>query len=325
MCRILVWGLVLLVPLPVAWSQESKKDDAKAMKFAGELSPDDAKDKVTKHPQHVHTVKMKAGQMYQIDLVSKAFDAYLRVEDASGKELAQNDDRGAGTLDSRIYFKVPKDGTYRLIATSFDGKTGPYTLTAKAASGKAVDANAALSAAQSELQKKYLAANAKLNADYVNAKTDDARDKALAAFSKEMESLAGRFAKVAKDYPDENAGKQAAQMAQQVRFMGQSMKSQIMITAGNALRAQYEKAYQDKAKNADELYKKAQSYFAEAAKKHAGNSALANQFKDGLYLLEHLSVGKAAPEIKAEDLDGKEFKLSDYRGKVVVLDFWGNW
>lgn len=73
------------------------------------------------------------------------------------------------------------------------------------------------------------------------------------------------------------------------------------------------------------MYKKAQSYFAEAAKKHAGNSALANQFKDGLYLLEHLSVGKAAPEIKAEDLDGKEFKLSDYRGKVVVLDFWGNW
>ncbi len=31
------------------------------------------------------------------------------------------------------------------------------------------------------------------------------------------------------------------------------------------------------------------------------------------------------PEIEAEDLDGVTFKLSDYRGKVVVLDFWGNW
>ena len=38
-----------------------------------------------------------------------------------------------------------------------------------------------------------------------------------------------------------------------------------------------------------------------------------------------LRVGKVAPEIAAGDLDGKEFKLSDYRGKVVVLDFWGDW
>jgi cytochrome oxidase Cu insertion factor (SCO1/SenC/PrrC family) len=37
------------------------------------------------------------------------------------------------------------------------------------------------------------------------------------------------------------------------------------------------------------------------------------------------AVGKKAPEIKGEDLDGKAFKLSDYRGKVVLLDFWGFW
>jgi hypothetical protein len=37
------------------------------------------------------------------------------------------------------------------------------------------------------------------------------------------------------------------------------------------------------------------------------------------------AVGKPAPEIAGEDLDRKKFKLSDYRGKVVLLDFWGNW
>lgn len=37
------------------------------------------------------------------------------------------------------------------------------------------------------------------------------------------------------------------------------------------------------------------------------------------------SVGEVAPEIQGQEVDGKKFKLSDYRGKVVVLDFWGNW
>jgi cytochrome oxidase Cu insertion factor (SCO1/SenC/PrrC family) len=38
-----------------------------------------------------------------------------------------------------------------------------------------------------------------------------------------------------------------------------------------------------------------------------------------------LAIGKVAPEIQGADVDGKQFKLSDYRGKVVVLDFWGDW
>jgi hypothetical protein len=37
------------------------------------------------------------------------------------------------------------------------------------------------------------------------------------------------------------------------------------------------------------------------------------------------TLGKLAPEIMGEDLDGKPIRLSDYRGKVVMLDFWGNW
>jgi hypothetical protein len=37
------------------------------------------------------------------------------------------------------------------------------------------------------------------------------------------------------------------------------------------------------------------------------------------------SRGDIAPEISGQDLDGAPFKLSDYRGKVVLLDFWGDW
>jgi thiol-disulfide isomerase/thioredoxin len=39
----------------------------------------------------------------------------------------------------------------------------------------------------------------------------------------------------------------------------------------------------------------------------------------------NLAVGKPAPEIDGADFDGKPLKLSDFRGKVVVLVFWGTW
>jgi hypothetical protein len=44
-----------------------------------------------------------------------------------------------------------------------------------------------------------------------------------------------------------------------------------------------------------------------------------------LHGIRELSVGKIAPEIKGKDIDGKAFKLSDYRGKVIMLSFWGHW
>ena len=44
-----------------------------------------------------------------------------------------------------------------------------------------------------------------------------------------------------------------------------------------------------------------------------------------LFAYRHLQPGKPAPDIDGEDIDGVKFKLSDYRGKVVLLDFWGHW
>lgn len=47
--------------------------------------------------------------------------------------------------------------------------------------------------------------------------------------------------------------------------------------------------------------------------------------KNGLFEMRNLAVGCVAPNIEGADLDGKEFTLADYRGKVVMLDFWGDW
>ena len=37
-----------------------------------------------------------------------------------------------------------------------------------------------------------------------------------------------------------------------------------------------------------------------------------------------LEVGQTAPEITGKDVNGKAMKLSDFRGKIVVLDFFGD-
>ncbi len=55
------------------------------------------------------------------------------------------------------------------------------------------------------------------------------------------------------------------------------------------------------------------------------NGTLGDLADRELFEIRNLSVGKTAPDIEGEDIDGETFKLSDYRGKVVVLDFWGNW
>lgn len=51
----------------------------------------------------------------------------------------------------------------------------------------------------------------------------------------------------------------------------------------------------------------------------------AEMAKGDLFELEFLVVGKVAPDFEAVDGEGKKFKLSDYRGKLVMLDFWGFW
>jgi peroxiredoxin len=44
-----------------------------------------------------------------------------------------------------------------------------------------------------------------------------------------------------------------------------------------------------------------------------------------LFARRSLAVGQEVPEVEGADHEGETFKLSDFRGKVVVLTFSGNW
>lgn len=56
-----------------------------------------------------------------------------------------------------------------------------------------------------------------------------------------------------------------------------------------------------------------------------GDTPAAAAAKGWIFELENLQVGMVAPDFESTDQAGVAFKVSDYRGKVTVLDFWGFW
>ncbi len=64
------------------------------------------------------------------------------------------------------------------------------------------------------------------------------------------------------------------------------------------------------------------SRLAAIGRAHAGG---AEAVRGAQFMIKSLSVGRVAPDITGEDLDGRPLRLSDYRGRVVTLIFSGNW
>jgi hypothetical protein len=70
----------------------------------------------------------------------------------------------------------------------------------------------------------------------------------------------------------------------------------------------------------EKLLRRASDQFGDV--KLAVGGTVGNKAQLELDDILHLAVGKVAPKIEGQDQDGNKFKLSDYRGKVVLLDFW---
>jgi hypothetical protein len=76
-------------------------------------------------------------------------------------------------------------------------------------------------------------------------------------------------------------------------------------------------------RESDKLFERAADEYADVKLDFYGT--VGAKAKSELFDQRYLSVGKPAPEIVGEDQDGKKFKLSDYAGKVVLLDFWSRY
>lgn len=107
-------------------------------------------------------------------------------------------------------------------------------------------------------------------------------------------------------------------------------KATALMALGESYKGKAEPRGGSAPKDAAEWTKKAEETFERVAREFGdvtsyGKTTFAEQANGELFEMRNLAVGQVAPDIEGEDLDGVKFKLSDYRGKVVVIDFWGDW
>lgn len=56
-----------------------------------------------------------------------------------------------------------------------------------------------------------------------------------------------------------------------------------------------------------------------------GSATVKQLAEPELFARQHLAVGKVPPEISGKDVEGRPLRLSQFRGKVAVLDFFADW
>jgi len=62
-----------------------------------------------------------------------------------------------------------------------------------------------------------------------------------------------------------------------------------------------------------------------AFRKHNRDSTAARGLRQGILAMQDVQPGQAAPAFSLVDATGRTVSLSDFRGKVIFLDFWGTW
>ena len=108
-------------------------------------------------------------------------------------------------------------------------------------------------------------------------------------------------------------------------LIGQNAVREISIRSNGHRFAKWCKNWSDKKlyEHAYKTYSRIKDEFPDVP--YWRNENLGTIAEMQLFEFDHLGIGDEVEDIIGKDVDGLPLKLSDYRGKVVVLDFWGSW
>ncbi|MCQ2286075.1 MAG: TlpA family protein disulfide reductase [Bacteroidales bacterium] len=170
--------------------------------------------------------------------------------------------------------------------------------------------------------KKTLAAFAKEIFDYVNGNADKiAEQNALygsnvstgESLYKDVQNTAQQGASsVVKKYQDQYNAEERKRNDELIAMMREHKHDLAALV--------FLDTYFPKEKNVD-FYSEIVSGLVETYPNHK----LVNSYKEQLEVMKGTSAGVVAPDLAYPNPDGDIMKLSDLRGKVVLLDFWASW
>jgi peroxiredoxin len=191
-------------------------------------------------------------------------------------------------VGSTIYDLIAQNGNEITFITDVNDKTHTYTITGSEESEKIKDFN--------KLSNQFSEKSAKIVAEY------QAKAQALGHESDSLMAIyRPQFMQVQGEYSNEV-----------IKFMNGNKTSLAGFYAATSL----------------ETYKYEQQLvaFADAIKdSELKNNPAAAQFIKQMMLVKPTSVGHKAPDFTTTGLDGRQVKLSDYKGKYLMLDFWASW
>jgi hypothetical protein len=197
---------------------------------------------------------------------------------------------------------------------------------------------AELAGAQQELIKEYQAAN-----------DDEEKSKIVERFHKLQADTVAKYLAIVKEHPDDaamlpalqaiiafgdNASLAGRQGAEKVlRTVAEKSKSRdakglSLLALGQMLFGQSGEDGMDdqqRAKLREQAEEALQAVVNDYANVNTDRGSASDMAERLLYEVKHLAIGLEVPDLEGKDLDDTVFKLSDYRGKVVFLDFWAHW
>jgi hypothetical protein len=242
-----------------------------------------------------------------------------------------------------------------------DAPTAP----AAAQPAEAKQAAANLSDSYAQIRAEYDKAQQAFSEAYRAAKTDDERSKIVESKYPKPEKYTPRFLAYAEKNPDDPqaidallfvvgmsrggddfkraldqistrhaASERVAPIVERLGFNGDPAAEAVLLTILEKNPSRQVKGqtcyalgqhylYAGKPADAEKRFEEVAADYADVPGGYRGT--LGEAAKAQLHEARNLVVGKVAPEIEGEDVGGKKFKLTEYRGKVVVLDFWGDW